>query len=153
MPKGHEWEIAGEAAWGVALLREAVIRPLAEHSRLSAESVAEAADQLGVDFSACSLFPIPGNVAGIPRSAASCRVFDRFIPGSADPPPMLKEPSPYLLVCTYGTAHSLPFPPHPLPANISSLNPSPSRSSHDCTHRLVVCHRPVGPTLFAHQSG
>jgi len=48
MPKGHEWEIAGEAAWGVALLREAVIRPLAEHSRLSAESVAEAADQLGL---------------------------------------------------------------------------------------------------------
>src|SRR5450756_635816 len=51
MPKGHEWEIAGEAAWGVALLREAVIRPLAEHSRLSAESVAEAADQLGLSRS------------------------------------------------------------------------------------------------------
>jgi putative transposase len=33
---------------GVALLREAVIRPLAEHSRLSSESVAEAADQLGL---------------------------------------------------------------------------------------------------------
>ena len=41
-------EIAREAAWGVALLREAVIRPLAEYSRLSAESVAEAADQLGL---------------------------------------------------------------------------------------------------------
>jgi putative transposase len=48
MQKGHEWEIAGEAAWGVALLRESVIRPLAEHSRLCAESVAEAADQLGL---------------------------------------------------------------------------------------------------------
>lgn len=48
MQKGHVWEIAGEAAWDVALLRESVIRPLAEHSRLCAESVAEAADQLGL---------------------------------------------------------------------------------------------------------
>jgi len=48
MQKAYQWEIASEAAWGVALLREAVIRPLAEHSRLSAESVAEAADQLGL---------------------------------------------------------------------------------------------------------
>ena len=48
MQKAYQWEIASEAAWGVALLREAVIRPLAEHSRLSAESVAKAADQLGL---------------------------------------------------------------------------------------------------------
>jgi len=48
MQKAYQWEIASEAAWSVALLREAVIRPLAEHSRLSAKSVAEAADQLGL---------------------------------------------------------------------------------------------------------
>jgi hypothetical protein len=48
MQKAYQWEIASEAASGVALLREAVIRPLAEHSRLSAKSVAEAADQLGL---------------------------------------------------------------------------------------------------------
>jgi len=46
MQNAHQWEIAGETAWGIALLREAVIRPLAELPRLSAESVAEAADQL-----------------------------------------------------------------------------------------------------------
>lgn len=40
-------ETAGEAAWGVALQRETVIRPLAEQPILSAESVAEAARQLG----------------------------------------------------------------------------------------------------------
>jgi putative transposase len=48
MPIAHPWEMADEAAWGVALLREAVIRPLAEHPRLSVESVAKAADQLGL---------------------------------------------------------------------------------------------------------
>jgi hypothetical protein len=31
MQKAHQWEIAGEAAWGVALYRESVIRRLAEH--------------------------------------------------------------------------------------------------------------------------
>ena len=44
----HKWEVAGEAAWGVALRWEAVIRPLAEQPRLSVERVAEAALQLGL---------------------------------------------------------------------------------------------------------
>jgi putative transposase len=43
--------MAGEAAWGVALHREAVIRPLAEQPGLSAESIAEAANQLGLSRS------------------------------------------------------------------------------------------------------
>jgi hypothetical protein len=43
--------MAGEAAWGVALQSEAVIRPLAEQPRLSAESIAEAAIQLGLSRS------------------------------------------------------------------------------------------------------
>jgi len=47
--KAHQWEIAGEAAWGVALHRESVIRRLAEHPRLSSESIAEAANQLGFE--------------------------------------------------------------------------------------------------------
>ena len=51
MQKAQQWEIAGEAAWGVALHREAVIRPLAEQPRLSAESIAEAANQLGLSRS------------------------------------------------------------------------------------------------------
>ena len=48
MQKAHQWEIAGEAAWGVALHRESVIRRLAEHPRLSSESIAEAANQLSI---------------------------------------------------------------------------------------------------------
>ena len=40
-----------EAAWGVALHRESVIRRLAEHPRLSSESIAEAANQLGLSRS------------------------------------------------------------------------------------------------------
>jgi putative transposase len=51
MQKWQQWEMAGEAAWGVALHREAVIRPLAEQPRLSAESIAEAANQLGLSRS------------------------------------------------------------------------------------------------------
>lgn len=39
----------GEAAWGVPLHRESVVRPLAEHPRLSSESIAEAANQLGLE--------------------------------------------------------------------------------------------------------
>jgi|HubBroStandDraft_6_1064221.scaffolds.fasta_scaffold1798775_1 hypothetical protein len=49
MQKYQQWETAGEAAWGVALQRETVIRPLAEQPRLSAESVAEAACLLGAE--------------------------------------------------------------------------------------------------------
>jgi hypothetical protein len=48
MQKAQQWEMTGEAVWGVALHREAVIHPLAEHPRLSAESIAEAAHQLGL---------------------------------------------------------------------------------------------------------
>jgi putative transposase len=51
MQKWQQWEMAGEAAWGVALRREAVIRPLAEQPRLSAESIAEAANELGLSRS------------------------------------------------------------------------------------------------------
>jgi putative transposase len=51
MQKWQQWEMAGEAAWGVALHGEAVIRPLAEQPRLSAESIAEAANQLGLSRS------------------------------------------------------------------------------------------------------
>ena len=51
MQKAHQWEIGGEAAWGVALHRESVIRRLAEHPRLSSESIAEAANQLGLSRS------------------------------------------------------------------------------------------------------
>src|SRR5258708_21324559 len=51
MQKARQWEIAGEAAWGVALHRESVIRRLAEHPRLSSESIAEAANQLGLSRS------------------------------------------------------------------------------------------------------
>jgi len=52
MQKYQQWETAGEAAWGVALQRETVIRPLAEQPRLSAESIAEAACLLGLSRSA-----------------------------------------------------------------------------------------------------
>jgi putative transposase len=48
MQKTHQWEIAGDAAWGIALQREAVIRPLAEYSRLSVDDIAGAASQLGL---------------------------------------------------------------------------------------------------------
>lgn len=51
MQKWQQWEMAGEAAWGLALHRETVIRPLAERPRLSAESIAEAAKQLGLSRS------------------------------------------------------------------------------------------------------
>jgi putative transposase len=51
MQKWQQWETAGEAAWGLAMQREAVIRPLAEQARLRAESVADAARQLGLSRS------------------------------------------------------------------------------------------------------
>jgi hypothetical protein len=51
MQKWQQWETGGEGAWGVALQRERVIRPLAEQPRPSAESVAEAACQLGLSRS------------------------------------------------------------------------------------------------------
>jgi hypothetical protein len=51
MQKWQPWETAGEAAWGLAMQREAVIRPLAEQARLRAKSVADAARQLGLSRS------------------------------------------------------------------------------------------------------
>ena len=51
MQKWQQWETAGEATWGLAMQREAVIRPLAEQTRLRAESVADAARQLGLSRS------------------------------------------------------------------------------------------------------
>ncbi len=44
--KVEQWETAGEATWGVALRMEAMIHPLAEHPRLSSESIPEAENQL-----------------------------------------------------------------------------------------------------------
>jgi len=43
--------MAGDAAWGLALYRESVIRPLAEQPRRSAEGIAKAASQLGLSRS------------------------------------------------------------------------------------------------------
>ncbi len=51
MQEWHPWETAGDAAWRVALRREAVVRPLAEQPRLNGERVAEAALQLGLSRS------------------------------------------------------------------------------------------------------
>ena len=51
MQNWHQWEAAGEAAWSVALRREAVIRPLAEQARLRVESIADAASELGLSRS------------------------------------------------------------------------------------------------------
>jgi putative transposase len=46
MQKWRSWEAASEAQWGLALEREAVIRPLAEQQRLSAAAVEEAVQRL-----------------------------------------------------------------------------------------------------------
>jgi putative transposase len=48
MQKWQEWQTASDADWSAALKREAVIRPLAEHVRLSELAVLEAAESLGV---------------------------------------------------------------------------------------------------------
>jgi hypothetical protein len=37
MPKWRSWEATSKAEWGMALEREAVIRPLAEQARLSTQ--------------------------------------------------------------------------------------------------------------------
>jgi hypothetical protein len=51
MQEWQQWGMAAEAAWGAALHRETVIRPLTEHPRLSAESIAKATYQLGLSRS------------------------------------------------------------------------------------------------------
>src|SRR3982750_1112622 len=48
MPQWREWRSASESDWSAAMAREAVIRPLAEHSRLTRAAVDEAALQLGL---------------------------------------------------------------------------------------------------------
>ena len=46
MQKWRSWEAASDSEWGLALEREAVIRPLAEQGRLSVAAIDEAADRL-----------------------------------------------------------------------------------------------------------
>ncbi len=48
MQKWQQWESASDADWGLAVQREAVIRPLAERQRLCTEDVEEAARHLGI---------------------------------------------------------------------------------------------------------
>jgi putative transposase len=48
MRKWQQWESASDADWGLAVEREAVIRPLAERQRLCTEDVEEAARHLGI---------------------------------------------------------------------------------------------------------
>ena len=48
MQKWQQWESASEVDWGLAVEREAVIRPLAEQKRLCKDDVGEAARQLGI---------------------------------------------------------------------------------------------------------
>jgi putative transposase len=51
MQKWRPWEAATDAEWGLALQREAVIRPLTEKARLSTAAVEEAAKHLGMSRS------------------------------------------------------------------------------------------------------
>jgi putative transposase len=46
MQKWRSWEAASDSEWGLALEREAVIRPLAEQGRLSVAAIDDAADRL-----------------------------------------------------------------------------------------------------------
>jgi putative transposase len=48
MQKWQQWESASDADWGLAVEREAVIRPLAEHKRFCTDDMEEAASHLGV---------------------------------------------------------------------------------------------------------
>src|ERR1035438_5242489 len=48
MPKWQQWESASDADWGLAVEREAVIRPLAEQQRLSEEDVEDAVRHLRI---------------------------------------------------------------------------------------------------------
>ena len=51
MQKWRSWETASEAEWGLAIEREAVIRPLAERQRLSVGLVEDAVQHLGISRS------------------------------------------------------------------------------------------------------
>ena len=48
MQRWREWETASKGDWGLALQREAVVRPLAEERRLNKNHLAQAMVQLGV---------------------------------------------------------------------------------------------------------
>ena len=48
MQKWQQWESASDADWGLAVEREAVIRPLAEQQRLCTEDVEEASRHLQI---------------------------------------------------------------------------------------------------------
>jgi putative transposase len=48
MQKWRQWESASDSDWGIALEREAVIRPLVEERRLGDESIEEAGRRLGL---------------------------------------------------------------------------------------------------------
>ena len=48
MQKWQQWETASEADWGLAVEREAVIRPLAEQQRLCEEEVEDAVRHLRI---------------------------------------------------------------------------------------------------------
>jgi putative transposase len=48
MQKWQQWESASDADWGLAVEREAVIRPLAEQKRFCTDDVEQAARHLGV---------------------------------------------------------------------------------------------------------
>ena len=52
MQKWRQWEAAGEVDWGLAVEREAVIRPLAEEEKLTKERLHEAMIRLGLSRSA-----------------------------------------------------------------------------------------------------
>jgi putative transposase len=49
MQRWQPWQAASKVDWGAALEREAVIRPLADHPRLTEAMVQSAAAQLGLD--------------------------------------------------------------------------------------------------------
>ena len=51
MKKWRPWEAASDTEWGLALEREAVIRPLTEQERLSTAAVEEATARLRVSRS------------------------------------------------------------------------------------------------------
>jgi hypothetical protein len=62
MQRWREWQAASASDWGAAHQREAVIRPLAEQTRLAAPLVAEALLAFGLDESRSTVaFVATGN--------------------------------------------------------------------------------------------
>lgn len=66
MQKWQQWESASEVDWGLAVEREAVIRPLAEQRRLCVEDVEAAVRHLGIGrsvlYSCSGALPPPFSV-------------------------------------------------------------------------------------------